>query len=277
MTFPIHSVKHVKDDYNRYQIISTVLILITLAAALATAISGVQLAKLQKAQLAVQTPTSDPRPVVEEPSPDEAMVREVEKLKSALEAEQTRSKTLSGTIAKLKAQIEKTKAAVKEKAQKIIAVPPADTAPQQVLQAPVQGGEPDSAEPKTVTQPKEMAPVSVQPVPQTPSSPTPVKKMEVPKTPSISAPQKPSGQAPSPPGEQAPLLVAPADSAPPQQEAEPSTSVKVPTAETVPSADTVTQKAIGLDSQPAAEAPVIDPQTYPSTSTEETSAPAANE
>jgi hypothetical protein len=113
MTFPIHTTKHIGSSYRKLNIVSAAFTVITLAAALLAALSGIQLYNLQKKQAAEMPQT----PPVEAPIPvDNSLVKELEEIKAELAREKEASKKLKSNISKLKKQksaLEKSIAATK--------------------------------------------------------------------------------------------------------------------------------------------------------------------
>ncbi len=199
MTFPIHTVKHVKAAYRRRQIITVILTFITLAAALMTAVSGMQLAKLRKKQAAVELPTAPAIPAVQQQAVDDNLIREIEELKLKLEAEKKNSDELKTDIASLQKKLSETKVVapvpVPEPTPKAA---PASAVPQQKqVAAPAAAETP--AQPETTIiapQPQQVDTPNAQPAPQTaappieesptlmkiPSAPAPSSQPTVPET-----------------------------------------------------------------------------------------------
>lgn len=100
MTLPIHTVKHVKSSFRKIQVITICLTVLTLAAALLAAISGIRLVNLEKQQSAEIVQTAPPPAVV-----DDALNKQIEDLKTDLAKEKDASKKLKSRIAELKMQI----------------------------------------------------------------------------------------------------------------------------------------------------------------------------
>ena len=201
MTLPIHTVKHVRATYRRHQVIAIVFTLITLAAALATAVSGVQMATLRKKQAAVRLPSDSPLTPAQQQILDEKMTRKIEELKTALDAEKKKSDALEADISKLREKMAATKAVTPAKA--VIAVPkPAIPASQETAPASVK-----------ITAPAKPVPqVEETPAVQAPSVQKPAADAETFKTPQPPQPaDKPAAQpAPQEPVTPSPQSIAPA-------------------------------------------------------------------
>jgi septal ring factor EnvC (AmiA/AmiB activator) len=100
MTTPIHTVKHIRAGYRKYQILALVCVMITIAAALLAALSGLQLTRLRSAQTEALAETSPPAP----PEPDPAraaLERDLAKTAQALAAAQTQLATERENVKKL--------------------------------------------------------------------------------------------------------------------------------------------------------------------------------
>jgi hypothetical protein len=197
MTFPVHTTKHLGSSYRRLNIISAAFTVITLAAALLAALSGIHLFNLQKNQ-AAETPQTPP---VEAPVPiDDSLVKELEAIKAELAKEKEASKKLKANISKLKKQkstLEKSITAIKTP--KPAPPPPAEktitpAAPKEIpAPAPPLSVDSDStepAEPKPGTQMIPEAPKD--PAEPLPTSPSNAPSVEQPKD---EEPQSPTGSA----------------------------------------------------------------------------------
>lgn len=85
MTLPIHTVKHVRAEYRKYQVLAITFAAITLITALLAAITGIQLAKLRKKTMAIQNQAPNPSPA------NAALIKEIDQLKSEIQAEKSKS------------------------------------------------------------------------------------------------------------------------------------------------------------------------------------------
>jgi hypothetical protein len=193
MTFPVHTTKHIGSSYKRLNIISAAFTVITLAAALLAALSGIQLYNLQKKQ-AVEMPQTPP---VEAPEPiDDSLVKELEAIKSELTKEKEASKKLKANLSKLKKQksaLEKSIAATKTPkpdspppVKKTIVPPAPKEIPSPAPPSPVESDSKEPVEPKPGIQmvpeaPKDPAEPSAAPPSNAPSSEQP--KTEAPQSP----------------------------------------------------------------------------------------------
>ena len=103
-TLPIHTVKHVKSIFTRYQIIAIVFTAITLITAFLAAVSGFHLAKLRKMQM-VETKAT-PEPV--QPAPavaNDNLGKQIKSLENQLAVEKTTSQELRLKIQALENKI----------------------------------------------------------------------------------------------------------------------------------------------------------------------------
>ena len=111
MTLPSHTGQQVQSSFKRIQVFTILIASITLCAALLTAASGLQLAKLQKqheqrseAKVSVAPPAVQPAPVVA------ALNQKVQALESRLEDEKATTNALRGKIRELESKIAAAKA-----------------------------------------------------------------------------------------------------------------------------------------------------------------------
>ena len=170
MTAPIHTIKHVKNTYRKYQIFVFIFALVTIAATFLAAISGVKVALLRKQQISENQ--SDAQPSESDQS---AQNRQLQSIRGELAAEKTRTGNLLQQITDLKSQV----AALKKPSL------PAKTG---------QPSKPATPQPKPkVTQPPKPKPAS-QPTATKPA-PAPVAK---PTSPEITQPDTKPVAAPEP-------------------------------------------------------------------------------
>jgi TolA-binding protein len=206
MTLPIHTVKHIKASYRKIQIITICFTVLTLAAALLAALSGIQLVNLEKQQSAEIVQTAPPPAVV-----DDNLNKQIEDLQTELAKEKNASKKLESRIADLNKQITSLKK-----------VNPAPRQPGQTSEPSTKIQTPSSPAPvkKTVTPPTstpkpapaaipDIMPTKIEPVAPKPGATAepeaPAKTADTPSTEATETPlvTKPSVET-TPPAEQKP-------------------------------------------------------------------------
>lgn len=239
MTFPIHTVKHVKSSYRKIQIITICFTVLTLAAALLAAISGIQLVNLEKRQSTEIVQTAPPPAVV-----DDTLNKQIEDLKTELAKEKDASKQLQSEITELNKQIAALKKAKPAPRQPV----PASNLPTKIqtpsTPAPVkQTVTPPTTTPKPapaavpVIKPAKTEPVApkpgAEPVPEAPAKTADTPSTEATETP---LPTKPSVEKTPPLPEKMPPAEQKPDTTPSTTEstAEPAQSTEPPAPAQVP-------------------------------------------
>jgi hypothetical protein len=215
MSFPVHEIKHVKASHRKYQFLTILFTIVTLAATLGAAFSSIQLSNLIKespdSKKMAEESTSPPKtPVIV----DDSAMKEIEALKSELDREKSTSLKMKAKIKDLNNQISALKKAV------VAPKPPKPKA------APAAQPKPKAA---PVAQPKPKAAPVAQPEPTAPARPPqekePASKGTPPAPPQLPANQEveptpspatgsPTGQEPSAPEPQQPVSPKPAPAAP---------------------------------------------------------------
>ncbi len=220
MTRIVHTAKYIKERYRKYQLIAFTCAVVTVAAALLAAFSGLQVNKLQKAQSQKSADTS--------PNSEKVlkvwMEKEIESLKAILtktqselakekEAAATQQKTiddlkreLAAITAKaraLEAEVAKPSPPKSDTSSKGISTPPTGTPPAPLPQEPrltPGAGTSNDTEPKTIRKPEG------QPTPQPPASQP--SQPVAPANETQSAPaQKPGAEATTPQPQPSPLPI----------------------------------------------------------------------
>jgi hypothetical protein len=181
MAAPIHTVKHIKNSYRKYQISVVIFALITIAATFLSAVSGVRVAMLQKQATAATAATAE-----EALAAQNSRVRQIDTLSRQLTVEKERTQKLLKKVAALENQI----SVLKKPA---------------VPETPYKAIEPDTVtEPMVQPTPEETAPAEP---PKTAPSPTgePVETPPVQQVVPVPVPTAPSTpQAPDEPGQATP-------------------------------------------------------------------------
>jgi hypothetical protein len=187
MTLPVHDIDYVKASHRKYQFITIFFTIVTLAATLGAAFSGIQLSNLRQERL------DSKEEVAPEPSPpkapaiaDDAAMKEIEALKAELAQEKSSALKMKAKIKNLHNQISALEKAVEaSRAPK----PKAAPAPQSLKPEPAQKPQPKPATPDLPLQKKQpVATVGPQPHQKAASPPEPASESNKRETPSASAP-----------------------------------------------------------------------------------------
>ncbi len=219
MTLPIHSVKRVTDANRRHQIITIFLTLITIAAALAVALSGMQLAALRKKQAGPEISQANQPPTAETLEMNKKMIAAIKELRAEIASEKKKSETLTAEISKLQKQLAASKPALPQQPSPV---------PQQPEPSP---DTPAMTQPQPIPVPSPEAPAATTPQPETPAGEVPTQTDSQIKTTPVPSPQP---KAPEPATPQvAPAKPQPETQAVPAQPAE-VTSPVPPTAPATP-------------------------------------------
>lgn len=178
MTLPVHDIQNVKAAHRKYQMMTILFTMVTLAATLGAAFSGIQLANLKKKNLDSKKITegavSPPKtPVVT----DDSALKEIEALKSELVREKSASLKMNAKIKDLNNQISVLKKAA------------AVSSPSNPKTAPALQPKPD---PPTQP-PQEKNPAANSAPPPSPKMPAVQKAVPIPVKPSTPAPQQGAG------------------------------------------------------------------------------------
>ena len=239
MTFPVHEIKHVKASHRKYQFLTILFTIVTLAATLGAAFSSIQLSNLKKERqdlkkMAEESASPPQTPVIV----NDSAMKEIEALKSELDREKSTSLKMKAKIKDLNNQISALKKAV---------VTPKPKA------APVAQPKPKAA---PVTQPKPAAPT------QPPQEKEPASKVTPPAPPQLPANQEveptpspatgsPAGQEPSAPAPQQPVSPKPA----------PAPIPEVPASDAGTPSDSAAEESVPKPEpeQPLTAPPVTDP------------------
>lgn len=212
MTAPIHTAKHVRNTYRKYQISVAFFALLTIAATFLAAVSGVQISLLQKRMAAEQASEASATAAAQG-----SQAKHIATLSQQLATEKGRTQELLQQITALKGQV----AALKKPAKpekpspapqsEPVAAPPASEPAQPSAVQPPPTPTPDTAKPKQPAAVKPQAPATTK-TPAAEPAPPPVVSAPGPKEEPSPLPQPPTdtGSGKAAPRSTAPGQVTPA-------------------------------------------------------------------
>jgi hypothetical protein len=184
MTLPVHDINYVKASHRKFQFITILFTVVTLAATLGAAFSGIQLSNLKQETIDSEKVTEEAAAPPKTPAiADDSAMKEIEALKSELAMERSGSLKLKAKIKNLNNQISSLKkAAVASRTPKPKAAPSTQPKPATPIVSP-QKKEPVTVAPPAPPQSQPHQKVAPPPEPET----TPNKGQE----PSAPAPHQP--------------------------------------------------------------------------------------
>lgn len=164
MTIPVHSVKHVKANYRRYQIMALISTIITVAAVFLAAIVSFQLSRVSKRsvqQVSAQQTASSLSLTAQVKSLQEQLTD----MQKQVAAGQATIQTLEGKVAQLQSKLTAARKAAEERKAAAVQAPQADGSPE----AP--SGELPPADQSTVQERPQGAPAPAEPPGQSQPAP----------------------------------------------------------------------------------------------------------
>jgi translation initiation factor IF-2 len=218
MTLPVHDINYVMASHRKYQFITILFTVVTLAATLGAAFSGIQLSNLKQETIDSEKVAEEAAPPPKTPATaDDSAMKEIEALKSELAMEKSSSLKLKAKIKNLSDQLlALKKAAVASRTPKPKAAPATQPKPVTPI-LPPQKKEPVTVAPPAPPQPQPHQKVAPQTAPASPSK-MPANEAVTPSVDSADKPlpaSEPKPSLPAPEPEQ-PSTVPPV-AAPPSQ------------------------------------------------------------